>query len=75
MVRFRKGAPRSGAFFDTDPVTSPQGIPAEGTGQRPGWMLEPSRGRKLRMVRDSYPGRRGSAVGGTLGGKIVIKQP
>ena len=29
MVRFRKGAPRSGAFFDTDLVTSPSGIPAE----------------------------------------------
>ena len=25
------------------------------------------------MVRDSDPGRRGSAVGGTLGGKIVIQ--
>ena len=33
-VRFRKGAPRSEAFFDTEPVSSPSGIPAEGTGQR-----------------------------------------
>ena len=74
-VRFRKGAPRSGVFFDTDPVTPVGGIPTEGTGQLLGWTPEPSQGRTVRMVRDSPPGRQGSVVGGTLGGKIVIKRP
>jgi hypothetical protein len=41
-VRFRKGDPRSGAFFDTDPVTFLRGFPAAGTGQRFGWKAEPS---------------------------------
>jgi hypothetical protein len=34
----------------TDPVTSPWGIPAEGTGQRLRCQLGPSRSRRLRMV-------------------------
>ena len=74
-VRFPKGAPRSEAFFDTDPVTFARGIPAEGTGQRLGWKPEPSRGRRLMMVRDRSPRRQESAVGGILGGKIAIKRP
>ncbi len=62
-VRLRKGAPRSGLFFDIDPVTSPWGIPAEGTGQRPGWKPEFSRDCGLRMVRAGRPGRRGVSWG------------
>src|SRR5215467_12298652 len=52
-VRFRKGAPRSGVFFDTDPVTSYGGIPGEGTGQRLGWKPGLWRGGGLRVVGDS----------------------
>jgi hypothetical protein len=70
-VRFRKGAPRSGAFFDTDTVTSLEGIPAEGTGQRLGLEPESSRGRRLRMVRGSRPGRRGSASGALWGARSL----
>jgi hypothetical protein len=68
-VRFRKGAPRSEAFFDTDPVTFARQIPAEGTGQRLGWQPEPWRSRRLKMVRAGHLGQRGECHGGHFGGQ------
>jgi hypothetical protein len=59
-VRFRKGAPRSGAFFDIEPVTSPRGFQRKEQVSGSAGSRSPSRGRRLKAIRTAT--RIGGAV-------------